>query len=214
VSTSRAFETPSSELTSLFGAIDIYLFDQLARGAFDERRRLLDAGCGSGRNLPYFLQRGFEVCAADVDPAAVARVRRIFAALAPALPAENVQQAPVETLPWPDGRFDVVVASALLHFADDEAHFGRMMEGMWRVVAPGGLFFARLASSIGLEPQLPATRGRMRLPDGSDRFVVDEALLGEWVARLAAMQTDPLKTTVVQGQRAMTTWCLEKRRGS
>jgi SAM-dependent methyltransferase len=214
VSTSRAFETPSSELESLFGAIDIYLFDQLTRGAFDERRRLLDAGCGSGRNLPYFLQRGFDVCASDVDPAAVARVRRLVAALAPDLPAGNVRQASVETLPWPDERFDVVVASALLHFADDEAHFGRMMEGMWRVLARGGLFFARLASSIGLESRLPATRGRMRLPDGSDRFVVDEPLLDEWTARLAAIRTDPLKTTIVQGQRAMTTWCLEKRPGS
>jgi SAM-dependent methyltransferase len=212
VSTPQAFQTPSSELQSLFGAIDIYLFDQLARGAFDERRRLLDAGCGSGRNLPYFLQRGFDVCTADRDPASVARVRRLFATLAPGLPDANVQQASVEALPWPDQTFDVVVASALLHFADDEAHFGRMVNGMWRVLAVGGLFFARLASSIGLEARLPASRGRMRLPDGTDRFVVDEALLTEWTARLGAAAVDPLKTTIVQGQRCMTTWCLEKRR--
>jgi SAM-dependent methyltransferase len=117
----------------------------------------------------------------------------------------------VESLPWPDTSFDAVIASAVLHFADDEGHFGRMVVEMWRVLAPGGLFFARLASSIGLEHELPAPRGRMRLPDGTDRFVVDEALLLDWTARLGGTMADPLKTTNVQHQRCMTTWCLEKR---
>lgn len=208
---SSAPELPSSELQALFGAIDIYLFDQLSRGAFDDRRRVLDAGCGSGRNLPYFLQRGFEVFAIDTDPRAVAAVRRLVSELAPGLPVANVQQGAVESLPWPDAFFDAVVASALLHFAEDEAHFARMVQEMWRVLAPGGLFFARLASSIGMEHLLAATRGRLRLPDGTDRFVVDEALLLEWTSRLSGVLVDPLKTTIVQQQRCMTTWCLEKR---
>ena len=59
---------PSIELRSQFGDIDIYLFDQLLRGRFDGRRRILDAGCGSGRNLPFLLSRGFEVFAIDEDP--------------------------------------------------------------------------------------------------------------------------------------------------
>ncbi|HXW06145.1 MAG TPA: class I SAM-dependent methyltransferase [Vicinamibacterales bacterium] len=211
MSTPDALEPVSAELQTLVGAIDIYLFDQLLRGAFDARRRVLDAGCGGGRNLPYFLQRGYDICAVDLDPAAVAAVRRLLARLAPQLPADNVVQGAVEALPWPDGAFDAVLASALLHFADDEVHFGRMVSELWRVLAPGGLFFARLASSIGLEARLPAARGRMRLPDGTDRFVADEPLLLEWTARLGGALTDPLKTTIVQGQRCMTTWCVEKR---
>jgi hypothetical protein len=81
---------------------------------------------------------------------------------------------------------------------------------MWRVLAPGGLFLARLASSIGLERMLPAPSGRMRLPDGTDRFVVSERMLIEQTARLGAHALEPLKTTIVQNQRAMTTWVLEK----
>lgn len=204
-------EAPSFELQALFGAVDIYLFDQLARGAFDDRRRVLDVGCGSGRNLPYFLQRGFEVFAIDTDPQAVAAVRRLVSARAPRLPAANVQQGSAECLPWPDRSFDAVVASAVLHFSEDEAQFGRMLTEMWRVLAPRGLFFARLASSIGMEELLAASRGRVRLPDGTDRFVVDEPLLLEWTARLGGVLVDPLKTTVVQQQRCMTTWCMERR---
>lgn len=203
--------TPSAELQRSFGAIDIYLFDQLMKGAFDERRRVLDAGTGSGRNLPYFLQRGFDVYAVDSDARAAGAVGRLFERLAPSLPASNVQTASLDALPWSDRTMDAVICSAVLHFADDEQHFGRMLQEMWRVLAPGGLFFARLASSIGLEHMLPAPSGRMRLPDGSDRFVVSEPMLLEWNGRLGARLFEPLKTTNVQNQRCMTTWVIEKR---
>jgi hypothetical protein len=90
-------------------------------------------------------------------------------------------------------------------------YFERMMDEMWRVLAPGGLFFARLASSIGIEPLVDATVGRVRLPDGSDRFVVDEQLLLETTNNLRATLIDPIKTTNVQNLRCMTTWVIQKR---
>lgn len=203
--------TPSAELQAQFGAIDIYLFDQLLKGSLDDRRRVLDAGCGSGRNLPYFLQRGFELFAIDGDPAAAAVVRNLLARLAPSIPETNIVAGRIDALPWPDASMDAVISSAVLHFADDEAHFYRMIGEMWRVLAPRGLFFARLASSIGIEPLLSAPSGRMRLPDGSTRFVVSERMLLELNARLDAVALEPLKTTVVQNQRSMTTWVVEKR---
>src|SRR4051812_38988514 len=118
----------SSELRAQFGDIDIYLFDQLLRGRFDTRRRVLDAGCGAGRNLPFLLARGFEVYAIDEDPAAVAATRKLAAALAPRLPSENVRQGAIHALPWADARMDAVVCSAVLHFARDRVHFERMVD--------------------------------------------------------------------------------------
>jgi hypothetical protein len=86
-----------------------------------------------------------------------------------------------------------------------------MLDGMWRVLRPGGFFFARLASSITLEEGVvPIGNGRYRLPDGSDRFLVNEALLETLGEELGGRLAEPLKTTNVQGQRAMTTWCLTK----
>ena len=201
---------PSAELRAQFGELDIYLFDQLLRGRFDGRRRVLDAGCGAGRNLPYFLARGFEIYAIDEDPAAVSASRRLAAQLAPKLPADNIRQGAIHALPWADGRMDAVVCSAVLHFARDRMHFDRMMDEMWRVLAPGGLFFARLASSIGIEPLLDTTAGRVRLPDGSDRFLVDEPFLIETTNNLRATLIDPIKTTNVQNLRCMTTWVIQK----
>jgi tellurite methyltransferase len=171
---------------------------------------VLDAGCGDGRNLTYFLRHGFTCFGVDRDPGAVARAQRLAATLLPELPPENFQAAEIEELPWGDYSVDAVICSAVLHFASDEGQFGRMLQEMWRVLSRGGLFFSRLASSIGLEDRLERVRGRVWLPDGSERFVVDEALLHEWTTRLGGRLLDPIKTTNVQNQRAMTTWCLHK----
>lgn len=203
--------SPSDELRAHFGAIDIYLFDQLLKGRFDGRGRVLDAGCGSGRNLVYFLRNGYDVFAADRKPGAVAAVRALAAELAPQLTPDHFQVAEVDALPWLDESMDAVLSSAVLHFAVDEPHFERMLREMWRVLRPGGLFFARLASSIGLEGRIRVRAGRRALlPDGTERFLVDEALLLEEARRLGAELLDPIKTTNVQNLRAMTTWCLGK----
>jgi SAM-dependent methyltransferase len=203
---------PSDELRAQFGDIDIYLFDQLLRGRFDERRRVLDAGCGSGRNLPFLITRGFDVHAIDEDPAAIAATRTLAARLNPALPPDNIRQGALHALPWADGSMDAVICSAVLHFARDRTHFEGMVDDMWRVLAPGGLFFARLASSIGIERRISETVGRVRLPDGSERFVVDEPYLLERTHELGAHLLDPIKTTNVHNQRCMTTWVLERDR--
>jgi tellurite methyltransferase len=201
--------SPSAQLHTLLGNVDIYLFDQLLRGRFDARRLVLDAGCGDGRNLVYLLRHGFECFGIDRDPAALERVRALAAELDDAPPA-NFVAGEVDQLPWGDGSMDAVLCSAVLHFADDEAHFGRMVAEMGRVLAPGGLFFARLASNIGLEARIGPAGRRTRLPDGSTRFIADEAMLLAWTDRLGGRLIDPLKTTVVQGQRCMTTWCVLK----
>jgi tellurite methyltransferase len=200
-----------SDLQEQFGPIDIYLFDQLLRGRITLEMRVFDAGCGSGRNLVYLLREGCQVFAVDADPQAVASVRRLAASLAPALPADNFRVESLENTSFPTGSADVAISSAVLHFARDDERFRAMLFGTWRILRPGGLFFCRLASSIGMERQIRQVSGRRyRLPDGSERYLVDEPLLVELTAELGGELADPLKTTVVQNQRCMTTWVVRK----
>ena len=202
---------PSLNLQEWFGAIDIYLFDQLLKGRIVPGMRLLDAGCGPGRNLVYLLRSGFQVFGVDESSAAIEQTRRLAATLAPHLPQHNFRVEPVERTSFGDAGFDVVISSAVLHFARDEAQWMSMVKEMWRLLKPGGIFFARLASSIGIENQVrPITDRRYHLPDGSQRFLVDEAMLLSVTAALRGEFIEPIKTTVVQNMRAMTTWCLKK----
>ncbi len=203
--------TSHLNLQEWFDGIDIYLFDQLLKGRFTPQMRVLDAGCGGGRNLVYFLQSGYDVCAVDQSREAIAQVRALASTLAPHLPVDNFRVESVEKLSFFDESFDVVISSAVLHFAKDEEQWHSMVSEMWRVLKPGGIFFARLASSIGIEEKIEHLQGRRyHLPDGSDRFLVDEEMLlatsnslnGEWL--------EPLKTVVVQNMRSMSTWCLRK----
>jgi tellurite methyltransferase len=198
-------------LDSLFGKIDIYLFDQILRGHIAPGMRILDAGCGGGRNLVYFLQQGYDVFALDADPTAIQNVRTLASRLAPRLPESNFRVEAVEASTFPHYAADVVVSSAVLHFAKNEADFAAMLAGSWRLVTHGGLFFCRLASSIGMEGRFVRLgNGRYKLPDGSERFLVDEARLLALTAKLGGALIDPLKTTVVQGQRCMTTWVVQR----
>jgi len=199
-------------LDEQFGAIDIYLFDQILRRRIAPGDRIVDAGCGMGRNLVYLLREGYEVHGADADPDAIAEVRALAARLAPSLPPENFRVEPLEALSFPERWASVVISSAVLHFARDDAQFEAMLAGSWRVLASGGMFFCRLASTIGIESQVEPLGGgrRYRLPDGTARYLADEALLMALTERLGGRLLDPLKTTVVQGQRSMTTWVVRK----
>ena len=193
-----------------FGQIDIYVFDQLLRGRIAPGMRVFDAGCGGGRNLVYLLRGGYDVAGNDADASAIAQVRMLAETLSPRR-VHDFRVEPIERTSFADVSFDVVIASAVLHFARDAAHFETMLRQMWRVLKPGGTFFARLASTIGIEQDVVSLgNGRYRLPDGSDRFLVNAATIESWTATLGGTLLDPIKTTVVHDQRSMTTWVLKK----
>lgn len=194
-----------------FGQIDIYVFDQILRGNIAPGMRILDAGCGYGRNLVHLLREGCEIFAIDADPGGVAHVRALAAELAPNLPPKNFRVGPIEKMDFPDDFADVVICNSVLHFARDEAHFLAMLEELWRVVRPGGMLFCRLGSRIGMN--FERLRGNIfRINDGSEWFLVDEAELMKMTQQMNAIMVDPLKTTIVQDHRCMTTWVLRKRR--
>lgn len=192
-------------LQEQFGPIDIYLFDQLLRGRITPGMKIFDAGCGSGRNLVYFLRHGYDVCGVDADPAALASTRALAGT------AGDFRLESVEATSFPPHFADVVLSSAVLHFARDDEQFAAMLRGTWKALKPGGLLFCRLASSIGIEHQIRQIAGRrFLLPDGSERYLVDEPLLMECTHALGGSLLDPLKTTVVQNQRSMTTWVIQR----
>lgn len=192
--------------------VDVYLIDQLLKGRVAPGARVLDVGCGSGRNLTWFLsQGGYSITAVDSNPEALVALGEHCAALGASISDLDVHASSIEDAPLEESSFDLVICNAVLHFARDAAQFEAILEASWRALRPGGLFFARLATSIGIENNLlPLGGGWYRLPDESDRFLVDQNRLLELSVHLGGTLLDPIKTTVVQSMRAMTTWVLGK----
>jgi len=194
-----------------FGQIDIYVFDQILRGNIAPGMKVLDAGCGYGRNLVYLLREGCKIFALDADADGVEHVRQLSQSLETGLPAENFQVGPIERMPFADGFADVVICNSVLHFARDERHFQAMLRELWRVLRPGGMLFCRLGSRIGMD--FEEVRANIFIVgDGSEWFLVDEEMLLGLTEEMHAVLADPLKTTIVQDYRCMTTWVLRKRR--
>jgi SAM-dependent methyltransferase len=202
----------SLSIQEQFGQIDIYVFDQILRGNIAPGMRVLDAGCGYGRNLVYLLRERCEIFGLDGDSDGVEHVRQLSASLGSGLPAENFQVGAIERMPFPDGFADVVICNSVLHFARDERHFRAMLADLWRVLKPGGMLFCRLGSRIGMDfERVPG--GLFIIGDGSEWFLVDEEMLLSLTEEMNGVLVDPLKTTIVQDYRCMTTWVLRKRRG-
>jgi SAM-dependent methyltransferase len=203
-------------LQEQFGRIDIYVFDQLMRGNIAPGMRVVDAGCGHGRNLVYLLRAGYEVFGVDASAEAVESLRAMAKELAPGLPSGNFQVGAIEAMPFPDGFADVLLCNSVLHFAWDDGQFDGMVREMWRVLRPGGLLFCRLGSTIGAEGlgfervRASESARTFRLPDGAEWYLVDEAMLMGLTRKLGGRLVDPLKTTVVQRHRCMTTWVVRK----
>ena len=201
---------PAAHLREQFGDIDVYLFDQLLRGRIAQGMKVLDAGCGAGRNLVFLMRAGFDVWGVDESAEAIASVRHVAASLAPGLQADRFRIERVEGMSLEDCSMDVVISSAVLHFARDEAHWRAMVHDMWRVLAPGGILFARLATTVGQTRLRPLGGGRYVMPDGDTRFLVDHEQLLDVTTTLGGSLLDPLKSTVVHDQRSMGTWVVRK----
>ena len=201
---------PSDSLREQFGDIDVYLFDQLLRGRIVRGMKVLDAGCGSGRNLIFLMRAGFDVWGVDESEEAIAAVQRLAANIAADMSPRRFRVERVEAMTHDVGSMDVVISSAVLHFGRDASHWLAMVHEMWRVLAPGGLLFARLATTVGQPYLTPLGGGRYVMPDGATRFLIDHERLLDVTRELGGALLDPLKSTVVHEQRSMGTWVVRK----
>lgn len=184
---------------------DIYLIDQLLKGNLDQLKTVLDVGCGRGRNLPYFLENGYDVFATDPNEQSLNAVLNLSG-----IHNANVKLGTAENIPF-NQSFDLILCNAVLHFAKNKNHFDQMLQEMWNKLANNGILFMRLASDIGIEHLVkPLENGQYLLPDGSTRFLVNTEILLDYTHKFGAELVEPIKTTNVQNLRCMTTWILRK----
>lgn len=97
-------------------------------------RRILDAGCGSGPLSAALRERGAVVSGVDLSAGMLDLARQRLG------PDADLHLADLDgQLPFPDGDFDDVVASLVLHYLED---WGPALAELRRVLKPGGRLIA------------------------------------------------------------------------
>lgn len=193
-------------LQEIIGTTDIYLVDQIMKGRYKAGDVVLDAGCGYGRNLHWFLRNEMTIYGVDREAAAIGELRRGYPDI-----ADRFQVAEVEKMPFGDERFDHIISSAVLHFAQDTEHLRRMVAEMVRVLKRSGSLFIRMTTDIGIEERVRLVGdGVYAIPDGSRRFLLTRQLLAEMMRENGLSFLEPLKVVNVDDVRCMSTLVLRK----
>jgi SAM-dependent methyltransferase len=199
------------ELNRLLGNVDNYLLDQLLKGRFTKEMKILDAGCGEGRNAVYFLQKNYPIFGIDPNEVAIQYCRYLAKTIDPQTDIHRFQIGDGAAIPFHAAAFDAVISSAVLHFAEGHSHFWKMISEIHRVLKPGGIFWMRMCTGLGniLEESQHLGEGRYALPDGSERYVLLPDGLQE-LERLGFRFLESPKTVLVYGQREMGVFLMEK----
>ena len=199
------------QLNHLLGNVDIYLLDQILKARFDRHFQILDAGCGEGRNLIYFVRNDYQVWAIDKNKDAIQMLKYLIKSINKSYPLDRFIEGEIEKMPYEDHFFDAVISSAVLHFAENKKHFLSMMREHIRVLKPGGIFFGRMTTDVGIEKLIkPLGNGKFLLPDGSVRFLLGKEQLQDILDKFGFEFVEPFKTVIVDNMRSMSTLVLKK----
>lgn len=200
-----------NDLNRLLGNVDIYLLDQILKGRFTKAMKILDAGCGEGRNAVYFIQKDYPVFGIDPNEVAIQYCRYLATSLNTRFDSHRFQVGRLEAIPFHSGAFDAVICSAVLHFAENVDNFWQMIQEIHRVLKSGGVFWFRMTTAFGgiLEQSQAMGNGKYVLPDGSERFIFLPAYVNK-LEKMGFRFLEPLKTVLIPGQREMGVFVLEK----
>lgn len=198
--------TPT-ELNQTIGNIDIYLLDQLLKGRITPEMKILDAGSGEGRNLHYFIKNDYQhLYGIDSNPTAI----QILKMIAKHIPNDNFICSRIEEMPFITPVFDYVICNAVLHFANNQKHFEQLFAQLVKVLKPEGQLFIRMTANHHMSDAQSLGEGMFKLPDGSQRYLLDIASIPQLLENHNLKLIEPLKTVHVHNQRSMTILVLKK----
>lgn len=191
------------ELEALRG-IDVYLIDQLMKGRMNPESKILDAGCGGGRNIHYLIENGFDVSGVDANAEAVDHLRFHYPEIKERFFHSALEDFTTAT------QFDFIICNAVLHFARDHEHFSKMFASLVDLMAKNAVLFIRMTSDIGLTLDSKGRNGVFDLPDGSERYLITREQIDELLEEHNLSLIEPVKTVKVEELRSMTTLVVTK----
>ena len=185
------------------GHVDIYVIDQILKGSYKSEQKILDAGCGKGRNSKWFYNNDYEIHGIDIDEEFLA-----FAKAEYPKQTDHFITGSLDNLPYGKNSFDHILCCAVLHFANSETHFTAMFSELIRVLKPEGMLLIRMASNIGLDGNAPEITFKENGHKGT--YYLTRERINQLIKEFDLTLLEAVKTTNVQDERAMTTLVLSK----
>jgi len=193
------------------GNMDVYLLDQLMKGRITSGMKILDAGCGVGRNSEYFIKNNFDIFGIDLQEEAIQNAKEQIILWNADFDLERFFVANLIEIPFPDNDFDFIISSAVLHFSKDRVHFTKLFEELVRVLKPGGILFIRMTTKHTLAHLSEHLFDDVyNIPDGSTRYLLDMIYLRDLMIKIKLSFVDPFKTVNVEDVRTMAVVVLRK----
>lgn len=123
----------------------------LDRAGIGPSSEVLDCGCGAGRFVRLAVDRGARVAGIDAS-------RELVAIAAERSADADLRVGDMESLPWPDGSFDVVTGFSTFQFADDHtaalAEARRVCRDQVWVIVPTRLAESGITQAFAMLPAL------------------------------------------------------------
>lgn len=186
------------------GNVDVYVIDQLLKGAIHKEQRLLDAGCGSGRNFSYFANNNFNITGIDPNDEHIRYLKQKHPKHNHALIPSSIEDF------HPSQLFDYIICNAVLHFAQDHDHFEHLFECLIHLLNENGIVFIRMTTDQGMSDLNKSETGVHHLPDESTRYLITRSRLSDLCAKHKLSMIAPFKTVLVENWRSMATIVLMK----
>jgi ubiquinone/menaquinone biosynthesis C-methylase UbiE len=197
----------NNNIKNLIAKTDIYLIDQIVKDRYLSSENILDAGCGSGRNLHWFYHSNFKIYGIDQNEKQIEDLKKRYSKQ-----KDHFSVSSLESMNFENDFFNHIICNAVLHFAKDTTHFKTMFSELLRVLKPEGSLFIRVASNIGIEDKItPVSEGVFKLPDGTTRFLLTKALFLELQNKHQFKMLETFKTVNVNDLRSMTTLVIQKK---
>lgn len=185
--------------------MDLYLIDGILKDHFSSVKSVLDLGCGEGRNGVYFIREGYDYLGVDKDASTLRLIEYLsdsFPASRAAFLENTIQEVNL------DRKFDLIICSRTLHFANDKEDFFSMWAAIVNHVKPGGLVYIAMDSNVDNSLAVAMANDLYQFPDGKIRFPLSLEIYHE--LKKGFEEVEPLKTVVQTGTRAQSFLLLKK----
>ena len=185
--------------------MDLFLMDLILKGKIPSNARVLDVGCGEGRNGIHFIQQGHEYHGWDIDSSKLKLLEylaKTFDASHAHFKIQDIRSAEADRF------FDFIICSRMLHFAESKVDFLLMWEKLSGQLKRGGILYVSMDSIIDNDLWKKLEHGKIKFPDARIHFALTSDIYEE--IKKGFEEIEPLKTLVYHNKRAQSFLCFKK----